>query len=161
MRLIISVPLPGLCVEADTRQGSCLVTVAMDATRCQGLRCNGFELACWISGWKRQRGKGGGVGGGLLWKHKVEAETGIACALKRTRWRRRQWGWGWGGYFWKPTPAVMRSTNCRWEVCGGCYRHQAMDEQHHYLPWKWHPQCQACPNIGWRSVGAPVNVGSH
>lgn len=42
-----SVRLPaagGLAVESQ--RDCCLVTVAMDATLCQGLRCNGFKLNC-------------------------------------------------------------------------------------------------------------------
>lgn len=44
-----SVHLPaasGLAVEAESQQYCCLVTVTMDATLCQGLRCNGFKLNC-------------------------------------------------------------------------------------------------------------------
>ncbi len=44
-----SVHLPaagGLAVEAESLRDCCLVTVTMDATLCQGLRCNGFKLNC-------------------------------------------------------------------------------------------------------------------
>ncbi len=34
----------GLTVEAESQRDCCLVTVTMDATLCQGLRCNGFKL---------------------------------------------------------------------------------------------------------------------
>lgn len=36
----------GLAVEAESQRDCCLVTVTMDATLCQGLRCNGFKLNC-------------------------------------------------------------------------------------------------------------------
>lgn len=36
----------GLAGEAESQRDCCLVTVTMDATLCQGLRCNGFKLNC-------------------------------------------------------------------------------------------------------------------